>query len=193
MVNQSASGCYVSGVYTDEQLLARVVSGAEDALRELYHRHAAAMLRLLRRLTSDTGTAEEILQEAWLAVWRSAHQFRSASSVRAWLLGVTRRQAHNRLRRTAPPPVEIDAVPEPPDPTVDVERQALAAAGRPAIVAAVDRLPRAHREVVVLALVEELPYPDIAEVLEVPVGTVKSRMSKARRMLATELSRERVS
>ncbi|MBB4933774.1 RNA polymerase sigma-70 factor (ECF subfamily) [Lipingzhangella halophila] len=179
-------------MHTDQQLLARVVSGDENGLRELYHRHSAAMLRLLRRLTSDPGTAEEILQESWLAVWRSAGSFRSSASVRAWLLGVARRQAHNRLRRATPPAVEIGAAPEPVDPTADVESQALAAAGHAVIVAAIGRLPEAHRDVVVLALVEELPYADIAEVVGVPVGTVKSRMSKARRMLSEELSRERV-
>ncbi|RNL84649.1 RNA polymerase sigma factor [Halostreptopolyspora alba] len=177
---------------TDEQLLARVASGDENGLRELYHRHSAAMLRLLRRLTSDVGTTEEILQESWLAVWRSAGSYRSSASVRAWLLGVTRRQAHNRLRRATPPTVGIEAAPEPVDHTVDVEARVLAVAGHEAIMAAIGRLPRAHREVVVLALVEELPYADIAEVLAIPVGTVKSRMSTARGILSAELSRERV-
>jgi RNA polymerase sigma-70 factor (ECF subfamily) len=188
VVNRARTGGYVQDVHTDQQLLARVSSGDEDGLRELYHRHSAAMLRLLRRLTSDPGTAEEILQESWLAVWRSAESFRAAASVRAWLLGVARRQAHNRLRRAAAPTVEIDTAPEPQDRTADVEGQALASVGHDAIITAMGRLPRTHRDVVVLALVEELPYADIAEVLDIPVGTVKSRMSKARRMLSAELS-----
>ncbi|WP_461001198.1 RNA polymerase sigma factor [Streptomonospora sediminis] len=179
-------------MYSDQQLLAQVASGDEGGLRELYGRHSAAMLRLLRRLTSDKGTAEEILQESWLAVWRSAGGYRSSASVRAWLLGVARRQAHNRLRRAAPPPADLDTVPEPADRTADVEDKVLSAAGRDAIIAAIGRLPQTHRDVVVLALVEELPYADIAEVLRVPVGTVKSRMSKARRTLSAQLSRERV-
>ncbi|GAA4907947.1 RNA polymerase sigma factor [Streptomonospora salina] len=184
--------CYVQGVDPEQQLLAQVASGDEGGLRELYHRHSAAMLRLLGRLTSDAGTAEEILQEAWLAVWRSAGSYRASASVRAWLLGIARRQAHNRLRRAAAPAVDIDAAPEPADRTADVESRVLASAGHEAILAAIARLPEAHRDVVVLALVEELPYADIAEVLRVPVGTVKSRMSTARRTLSAELSRERV-
>ncbi|WP_017607234.1 RNA polymerase sigma factor [Nocardiopsis xinjiangensis] len=178
---------------SDSELLARTASGDEHGLRLLYERHAAAVLRLLRRLTSDPGVAEEILQETWIAVWTSAYRFRGDSSVRAWLLGVARRQAHNRLRRQRPSTVEFDAAPEPVDETADVEGEVLAAAGRDEIVAAIGRLPRTHRDVVVLALVEELPYADIAEVVGVPVGTVKSRMAKARRVLAAELPGEWVS
>ncbi|QVQ54894.1 RNA polymerase sigma factor [Spiractinospora alimapuensis] len=177
---------------SDGELLARVVSGDEQGLRGLYERHAGGMLRLLYRLTSDRGVAEELLQEAWLAVWTSAGSYQGSASVRAWLLGVTRRQAHNRLRRHQVPTVEIEAAPEPADTTTDVEAQVLAAAGREEILAAIGRLPETHREVVVFALVEELPYADIAEVMGVPVGTVKSRMAKARRLLAAQLPGERV-
>ncbi|MBB6174713.1 RNA polymerase sigma-70 factor (ECF subfamily) [Nocardiopsis mwathae] len=174
---------------TDRGLLAAAAAGDQSALRGLYERHSAAMLRLLRRLTSDRATAEELLQESWLAVWRSARTFRGESSVRGWLLGVARRQAHNRLRRIEPVQVALDAedVCHPVDRGADVEAKVLAAAGHREILAAIAALPRRHREVVVLALVEELPYADIAEVLGIPVGTVKSRMTKARALLCAAL------
>lgn len=191
-MNLARADRYLVDVYTDQQLLAQVASGNESGLRELYQRHSAVMLRLLRRLTGDAGTAEEILQETWLAVWRSARTYRGSASVRAWLLGVARRQAHNRLRRTTPPTVDLDSAPEPADRAANVEGEALAAMDRRRILAAMDRLPDTHRTVVVLALVEELPYSDIAEVVGIPVGTVKSRMSKAKKLLSAELSHERV-
>lgn len=177
-------------VDADSTLLARVACGDEHALRRLYERHAADMLRLLRRLTSDTGTAEEILQEAWLAVWRSAGGYRGEASVRAWLLGITRRRAHDRLRRAALTTVDVDEAPEPADVRADVEGQVLATLGHEAIMAAVRRLPTRSREVVVLAFVDGLPYRDIAEVLGVPVGTVKSRMAHARARLVRSLRNE---
>ncbi|RCV52802.1 RNA polymerase sigma factor [Marinitenerispora sediminis] len=176
---------------TDDDLLAAVAAGDQDALRALYDGHAAAMLRLLRRLTSDRGVAEEILQETWLAVWRSADRFRGEASVRGWLLGVARRQAHNRLRRSEPPAIDVAEAPEPADLGADVEARVLAAAGHDEIMAAIRELPPRLREVVVLALVEELPYRDVAEVLGVPVGTVKSRMSGARARLARSLTKGR--
>ena len=87
---------------SDEALLTAVADGDQTALRALYERHASATLRLIRRLTSDQGVAEEILQETWLAVWRSAKGFRAESSARGWLMGVARRQAHNQLRKSRP-------------------------------------------------------------------------------------------
>ncbi|WP_251735617.1 RNA polymerase sigma factor [Frankia sp. R82] len=165
-----------------------LAEGDAGAVRVLYERHAPAMLRLLRRLTPSAQTAEELLQEAWIAVWQSASSFRGDASVRAWLLGVTRRQAHNRLRRGMVVEVDLDAAELVADQAVDVENEVLATASHGAIMNAIDALPHHLREVVMLALVEELPYRDIAAIVDVPVGTVKSRMSHARARLCRSLA-----
>ncbi len=167
-----------------------VAQGDAGAVRELYERHAPAMLRLLRRLTPSAQTAEELLQEAWIAVWQSAGSFRADASVRAWLLGVTRRQAHNRLRRGTVVEVDLDAAERVADQAVDVENEALAAASHEKIMGAIDALPDHLREVVMLALVEELPYRDIAAIVDVPIGTVKSRISHARARLCRSLAEQ---
>lgn len=176
-------------VDTDERLLDAVAAGSDDALRELYARHAGTMLRLLRRLTSDRGVAEEIMQEAWLAVWQAAGTFRGDSSARGWLLGVARRQAHNRLRRARPQIVEMEEALAVADPAADVEAEVLVKADVAQLGAAVAALPEHLREVVILTLVDELPYGDVSAVLGIPVGTVKSRMSHARRRLSTAMGR----
>ena len=173
-------------VSSDESALAAVARGDQAALRLLYERHATAMLRLVRRLTSSSGVAEEIVQEAWIAVWQSAGSYRGDASVRAWLLGVARRQAHNVLRKAQVAVVELEAVAEPADP-VEVEAQVLAAAGHEELMEAVRALPGHLRETVTLAWVEELGYRDVAAVLGVPVGTVKSRVSHARARLVAAL------
>lgn len=175
-------------VSSDESALAAVACGDEAALRLLYERHAVAMLRLVRRLTSRPGVAEEIVQEAWIAVWQSAGSYRGQASVRAWLLGVTRRRAHNVLRKGEVQVVALEAVAELVDPSVEVEAAVLAAAGHEELVMAVRALPPHLRETVTLAWVEELGYRDIAAVLGVPVGTVKSRVSHARARLVASLS-----
>lgn len=172
----------------DPVLMIRVAEGDEAALRLLYERHAAGMLRLIRRLTSHQGVAEEILQESWLAVWRSAGGFRGDAPVRAWLLGVARRQAHNRLRRIEPVIVDLEKAIDVPDAEPAVEEQVFARADRRRLVAAVKGLPEHLREVLVLVLAEDLPYPEVAAMLGVPVGTVKSRMWTARRLLTATLS-----
>ncbi|MFT7835905.1 RNA polymerase sigma factor [Saccharothrix sp. BKS2] len=173
---------------SDEQLMAAVAGGDQEALRELYEQHAAGMLRLLRRLTSDASAADEILQESWLAVWQSAAGFRGESSVRGWLYGVARRQAHNRLRKALPPQVELDDAADVPDTAPGVEDQVLGLAERRALATAVGALPEHLREVLVLVLAEEMSYQEVSAALGIPVGTVKSRMSHARRRLADALA-----
>ena len=114
----------------DALVLARVADGDASALTELYERYARPLFAFLYRLAGDRGTAEEILQDTLLAVWRSAGTYQNRSTVSTWLFGVARRQAHNRLRGL-PPPLPA----EPPDGTdvVDVlpgpEELAVAATG----------------------------------------------------------------
>lgn len=177
---------------SDEALLTGVAQGDQAALRTLYDRHAAAMLRLIGRLTSDRGVSEEILQEAWLAVWRSAGGFRGESSVRGWLMGVARRQAHNQLRKSRPQLVDLAEAHDVADPSASVEDQIVRDAERTALLTAVRTLPGHLREVLALVLVEDLAYPEVATALAIPVGTVKSRMSQARRRLGHMLAATRL-
>jgi RNA polymerase sigma factor (sigma-70 family) len=175
-------------VQPDEMLMAAVAGGDQGALRALYERHAARMLRLLRRLTTDQSEAEDILQEAWMAVWDSARTYRGDASVRSWLLGVTRRTGHDKLRRKSLVRADLHEAAGIADTDAAVEDQVLSAAGLAQIEAAIARLPQALREVVVLTLQEDLPYREVAAVVGVPVGTVKSRMSLARRRLTLDLT-----
>jgi RNA polymerase sigma factor (sigma-70 family) len=174
----------------DAALLARVATGHGGALTQLYRRHAHTLFGYLLRLAGDRMTAEEILQDTLLAVWRSAGSFAGRSSVRTWLFGVARRQAHNRLRGlpapTAVEPVDHRDVGPGPD------ELAIAAAGGTPVAAAIGRLPVHHREVVALAFVAGLPLAEVARVLGTPVGTVKSRLHHARAALAQLLAEQGV-
>ncbi|WP_283133430.1 RNA polymerase sigma factor [Rhizohabitans arisaemae] len=162
----------------DGSLLARVAQGDTTALNEIYARYGGPLFSFLFRLSGDRGTAEEILQDTLLAVWRSAGSFQKRSSVSTWLFGVARRQAHNRLRGV-PPPVaaepydDLDPMPGPEELAVSGDR----------VQAALVRLPLPQREVVVLAFLNDLSHQEIAEVLGIPVGTVKSRLHHARATL----------
>jgi RNA polymerase sigma-70 factor, ECF subfamily len=175
-------------VWSDEQLMTAVARGDQDALRGLYERHSGGLLRLLRRLTADAGAAEEILQETWLAVWQSAGSFRGESSARGWLYGVARRQAHNRLRRVTPVETDLDEAANLPDQGASVEDRVLAEAEQEILATAITELPEHLREVLVLVIAEDLTYQEVSAALGIPVGTVKSRMSHARRQLSAQLS-----
>ncbi|MGI5488674.1 RNA polymerase sigma factor [Microtetraspora malaysiensis] len=162
----------------DADVLARVADGDAAALGELYERYSRPLFAFLFRLAGDRGTAEEILQDTLLALWRSAGTYQSRSSVSTWLFGVARRQAHNRLRGL-PPPLPA----EPPDGAAPEPGPEELAVSGDRVQQALARLPLAQREVVVLAYLNDLGHPEIAEILGIPVGTVKSRLHHARATL----------
>jgi RNA polymerase sigma factor (sigma-70 family) len=167
----------------DRQLLKRIAGGDRQALTELYARYQRLLFNYLLQLTPDYGLAEELFQDTLVAVWKSASSFGGRSSVQTWLVGVARRQAHNTLRQRKISLVneaELEGLaavgPEPEDFT-------LASIVRDELVEAFKQLGPVHREVLVLILVQELSYEETAAALNVPVGTVKSRLSNAKRQL----------
>jgi RNA polymerase sigma-70 factor, ECF subfamily len=177
---------------SDEALLRAVAAGDAAALTRLYERHAGALFGYLYRLAGDRMTAEEILQDTMLAVWRSAAAFAGRSKVTTWLFGVARRQAHNRLRGRSGLETIGVPLPDPPEPGAGPDELAIAAAGGTPVAAAIDRLPEHHRDVIALVFVAGLPLADVAEVLAIPVGTVKSRLHHARAAVAAALTAQEV-
>lgn len=170
-------------------IVARLAAGDRDALTALYVRYQRPLFAYLTLLATDRGTAEEILQDTLVAVWQCAARFEGRSSVRAWLFGIARRQAHNTLRRRALPLVGDDALAALPSPGPGPEESVLASAAGADVAAALRAVAPVHREVIVLALGEGLPYQEGADVLGVPIGTVKSRLYHAKRALRTEIER----
>lgn len=166
------------------ELLERVAAGEREALAELYHAYARRLFAFLGRLAPDAATAEELVQDTLLAVWRSAGTFQRRSTVRTWVYAVARRQAHNRLRRPALTLVTLDEAGPIPDDAATPEQHALRTAERDHLAGLLAQLSLVHREALALFFIAELSYAETAEVLDVPVGTVKSRLSNARRALA---------
>ncbi|WP_460399384.1 RNA polymerase sigma factor [Actinophytocola sediminis] len=177
-----------SGSEPDDVLLGRVGRGDAEALTVLYQRHADGLFWFLLRLAGDRMLAEEILQDTLLAVWRGAASFAGRSQVRTWLYGVARRQAHNRLRATRPVEAGLDEVAELSAAEPGPEELALASVERERVLAAIDQLSLVHREVVLLTFIGELSQVEIAVVVGVPVGTVKSRLHNARAALLRALA-----
>ncbi|MEW6251161.1 MAG: sigma-70 family RNA polymerase sigma factor [Planctomycetota bacterium] len=150
----------------------------ELSLEQLYQQHGPHVLAYLRRRTGDVHRAEDLLQETFAAAARRPERVRRAASARAWLFGIARRMALS-LRRTrtwAALPARDQAVPAAQvDPRLERLREAIAG------------LPDSLRETLELRLREELSYEEIATVLGIPVGTVRSRLHNAVRLLRREL------
>lgn len=177
----------------DAHLLQRVARGDRGALATLYERHHRPLFTFLLQHTRDHGLAEELLQDTFVAVWRGAAgfdaQFREGTaSVRAWLTGIARRQSHNTLRRLRLPLADISALDDMAAPDPEPEAWTLTLSTRDELLDAFERLPLHYREIAVLALVQDYSYAEMAAILDVPLGTVKSRLAAAKSLLRTLLA-----
>lgn len=174
----------------DAELLEAVGDGDERAFAELYQRYSAVVFAFVLARSDDRGDAEEISADVWLGCWRSAPAFRGDSRILTWLLGIAKRQiwTHTRRRKipTAPLDEEVECL---VDDAADPAGLVAMATGVDELLGALRSLPQDLAEVVGLAWLHELPYGEIASVLEIPVGTVKSRVSRARRLLKETLTR----
>jgi RNA polymerase sigma-70 factor (ECF subfamily) len=174
----------------DVDLLRRVADGDRGALVELYERHGGLVAAQLDLVVGDRGLSEEILQDTMLAVWHGAGSFRGESKVRSWLIAIARRQARDRLRRHRAEVVDDTVLATWPAGQPGPEQVALDRAETAAVAAAVRSLSAIHREVLGLVFGAGLTLAETAGILEVPLGTVKSRLAAARVALTRAL-RER--
>jgi RNA polymerase sigma-70 factor (ECF subfamily) len=172
---------------TDRQLLRLVADGDEQALDKLYQRHSTTLYNYLLRLIHEPPIAEELLQEVFLAVWQGAGRFRGQSKITTWLFRIAHNQAVSwlRRRREATTLDELTHLPAEGNP----EEKAMASWRADQIQWALDQLSPKHRAVLELAFYHGLPYAEIAEIVDCPVGTVKSRVSYARKYLNDSLSK----
>jgi RNA polymerase sigma-70 factor (ECF subfamily) len=147
---------------------------AVTRLETLYRDLGPGLLAYLRRFFGDPHAAEDLLQETFFQAARRRERLSEAVSPRAWLFAIARNAAATALRRRRPTsvlPDEIPAAPIAEDPRLDAVREAIA------------ELPETLRETIELRLRDELSYEEIAEVMRIPLGTVRSRLHHAMRRL----------
>jgi RNA polymerase sigma-70 factor (ECF subfamily) len=163
----------------DKQLLARFLDGDARAFDVLVRRHEDMVFSLALRMTGDRADALEASQEAFVAAFRRAQSFRGDAAFSTWLYRITVNAAHDviRSRRRESPSEQIDERGGMEDPAGEV-------ALRLDVASALARLPDEYREAVVLHDLGGVPYDDIARITGAKLGTVKSRISRGRRMLA---------
>ena len=176
------------GAQSDGELIERIAVGDRSAFEELYGRYARAVLGLALRRLGDRGRAEDASQEAFVAIWRSARTYDPARGAGApWLYTVARNAITDGLRRTPEPAAELEDGPgREPDPA----EQAEAAWQAWRVHRALEVLPKHERPVIELAYWRGLSQSEIAELLGIPLGTVKTRTRSALARLADALEGE---
>ena len=186
---------------TDDELMAAFIVGDTAAMETLFLRYRQSVYSWLLRMTGDVTEAEDIYQDVWLKVIRHAADYRSGS-FRAWLWQIVRNKATDRMRKMSPSLIldsPISAEGEGEETIVDqlsddraadalmqieeVERQRV-------VCEAIEALPMAQREVVLLRINGELSFKEIADMLAAPMGTVLARMHKAVKSLKDTLAKK---
>jgi RNA polymerase sigma-70 factor (ECF subfamily) len=148
--------------------------------------HLNDLFRTARRLLGEQAAAEDVVQEVYLQAWKSFHRFERGTNCRAWLFTILFNAVHHYWRKSAGSVAsegdedleeKLRYTPPVPETLTDEE-----------VLAALDRIPPDFRAVVLLADVEEFSYKEVAGILKIPVGTVMSRLSRARKLLRDELA-----
>jgi RNA polymerase sigma-70 factor (ECF subfamily) len=185
---------------TDAELALLAAQGNGAAFRAIMRRHNQLLFRTARAIARSDEEAEDITQEAWLRAWRALAGFRAESKLSTWLVRIAVNEALGRLRRRQARIIPLEAammstdhdmqsaLSESPDrgPDKTVERSQI----RALIEARIDLLPEAFRTVFMLRAIEEMSVDEVAEVLEIPAATVRTRYFRARALLREGLAQE---
>lgn len=173
----------------DAQLLKEIAAGDRAAFTTLYRRYHRRLFAFIYRRLDDQEAAEDVLQEVMFEVWKKAGSFAGRSKPSTWLFGIARYKTLNALRAYARPSAPEEEMAEFADESAGPEDRAAARSEQEVVQAALGRLGPEHREVLEMAYYEELSLAEIAEIVGVPPGTVKSRLFHARQQLKSLLTR----
>jgi RNA polymerase sigma-70 factor (ECF subfamily) len=169
---------------SDAALVARVADGDRQALRLLFARHQPKVHRFVLRLVANDATAEDVVNDVFLDLWRQAASFEGRAQLSTWLLAIARNKALTAMRGRVHEPLD-DAMAETIPDSTDSAEETLDASQRGALLRrCLTKLSSAHREIIDLVYYHEKSVEEVATILGVPAATVKTRMFYARKRLA---------
>jgi len=180
--------------YTDEELIAHFQNGDEQAYIVLVNRYKDRLINFVFRLVNDRDQAEDIIQDTMLKLYTHKHYYRNIAKFSTWIYTIAGNFAKTELRKKktrkvtnnshlGPEDRDYDPPSKDPSPEKLVERDYI----NTKIHEAIEKLPEHFRVVTVLRDIEKLPYEEISSIVEVPLGTVKSRINRARLQLQKDL------
>ena len=172
----------------DSERMARLARGDTSALRELYEKHGRALLRFSSAMCRSRQAAEDLVHDTFVALMRGPHLFDPAQGTAFnYLCGVLRHRISRHFRqqkRWVALAADDDSATHDPGPADEIARSEVSAVFRRAML----ELPLQHREIIALCDLEELPYHAVATILQCPIGTVRSRLHRARALLTIRLA-----
>ena len=175
---------------TDEALIERIAARDQLAMRTLFARHQIRVYRFVLRLVKNEATAEDVVSEVFLDVWRQAGQFEGRSAVSTWLLSMARFKALSAMRRRTNVELDADKMANIPDPADDPEVTLQHKRDAELLRRGLLQLSPAHAEVMDLVYYHGKAVAEVAAILGIAEGTVKTRMFYARKRLAALLQED---
>jgi RNA polymerase sigma-70 factor (ECF subfamily) len=181
-------------VYTDEQLIARFQKGDEQAYSELVNRYRDRLMNFVFQYLGDMELAEDIVQDTMLKLYQKKHYYKEIAKFSTWIYTIAKNLAYTELRRKKRRKVTLlsqmtsdgknyDLPSNQPEIGQEIQNEFV----HNLIQAAIQELPDHFRTIIILRDIEELSYEEISSILDVPLGTVKSRINRARLQLQVEL------
>jgi RNA polymerase sigma-70 factor (ECF subfamily) len=186
---KSAAGFGLVGATADEALIAAIAVGDSSAMQRLYNRHRVRVFRFAVRLVGDATSAEDVVSEAFIEVWRQADRFERRSSVSTWIMSIARFKALSVRRRRQEIEIDEKLAETMADHTATPEQTVLEMDRSAQIRACLTELSPDHREIIDLVYYHDKTIDEVAEIVGVPKNTVKTRMFYARKRLAQLLAR----
>jgi RNA polymerase sigma-70 factor (ECF subfamily) len=177
---------------SDQALMHHIADGDAGAFEEIYRRHSRHALIQARKLCASREVAEEVAQETFISLWRSAHRYRpSLGSVSVWLSSMVRNRAIDAWRRAAVRPIETATHDDGPGQLHSAIGADWPAPERAAVLALIAELPAPQKEAVFLAYFGGMTHAEIAEWADAPIGTIKGRIRLGLQKLRGGLEEER--
>jgi RNA polymerase sigma-70 factor (ECF subfamily) len=184
----------------EAELIARAAHGESAAFEAIMRQHNQLLFRTARSIVRDDAEAEDVVQESYMRAWRGLPTYRAESRLSTWLVRITTNEALGRLRRKSAQviPLEIAMMSSEPEtqaaltdePERGPEQSLQRSQMRNLMEARIDRLPEAFRTVFMLRAIEEMSVEEVAQALEIPEATVRTRFFRARSLLREGLARE---
>ncbi len=176
-------------MHDESEWIRQVAQGDERAFEKLFRCYAPRIFRFAMGYLNDPTLAEEVVQETMIAVWKNAKDYKEQSQVSSWILGIARNKALDRARaRQREPELLREKLDRRASARATPEQIAQRDSQAERVRSALAKLSPEHREVVMLAFYNELSYSEIAQILNCPEGTVKSRVYYAKEQLKKLLS-----
>ncbi|WP_419913712.1 sigma-70 family RNA polymerase sigma factor [Hoeflea sp.] len=174
----------VNAADADRELVARIAKKDDIALQALFARHNVRIFRFVLRLVAIEAIAEELTNEVYLQVWRSADGFRGNSTVSTWMFTIARNLAMSHLRKKGTVVLDDDYAEQLEDDADSPETTAAKQDKADVMRACMKKLSLSHREVIDLVYYQEKTVGEVSEILAIPTNTVKTRMFHARKQLS---------